>query len=330
MTAFQLKNEVLTIIILAGITIFSLPSCTHEPAGIEDMEAICFDSQVLPLLQTSCGTSGCHGSGSIEGGFDVSNYQAVMKAVSPGDPRGSELYHVLTAINSETMMPPDGPLTREQRTTIEVWIAQGAENTRCEGGENNEVCFVQDILPMMLSSCGITGCHDATTHEEGYVLTDYNSIMAKGIQPYDPNDSEIFDVVTETGDDRMPPSPRNPLTPDQVAALRQWILDGAQNSDCPDNACDTTGTISFSAQVNPVLQTNCVGCHNSTLASGGVNLSSYAHVATHANTLRNGTSLLIGAITRQAGFQPMPPSFSLNACDIRTIELWIGQGAAEN
>ncbi len=331
-----IKNTFLSVILLTPILFLSLSSCTHDPVGIGELDTVCFETEVLPLLQTSCGMTGCHGSGSEAEGFDVSNHQTILQAVNPGDPRSSKLYKVITDINGENMMPPDRALSLNQRTTIQVWIAQGANETQCGGGNGgggggtNGICFVQDILPMMVSSCGTTGCHDAVSHEEGYVLINYSTIVQNGIQPYNPNDSKIYEVVTTSGEDRMPPSPRLPLTSVQIAALRQWILDGAQNSDCPGNVCDTTGTISYSSQINPVLLANCTGCHNSTLASGGVNLQGYAQAALYAQTLRNGTPVLTGVIKKMSGFQPMPPSFSLDACNIRKIELWIEQGVTNN
>jgi hypothetical protein len=257
--------------------------------------------------------------------------------VTPGDPHGSKLYRVITSINGEDMMPPSQPLTKEQRTLIQIWIAQGANNTVCDGsnggndGSNTDsVCFVQDILPVILSSCGTTGCHDAATHEEGYVLTDYANILKKGIVPGNASGSKIYKVVTDNGEDRMPPSPRSPLTSSQIASLRQWIQDGAKNSNCPPAACDTTGTVSFSSQVFPLLQSNCIGCHNNSSANGGVNLSTYNLVKTNAETLRSGTPLIQGVIRRMPGFIAMPQTFALDECSIRKIELWIAQGMQNN
>jgi hypothetical protein len=95
--------------------------------------------------------------------------------------------------------------------------------------------------------------------------------------------------------------------------------------------CDTTGTISFSS-VDSVLQNNCVSCHNSSSASGGVNLDGYANVYPYATVLRNNTPILQGAIRRMTGFVPMPelPTPALDECSIRKIELWIEQGAQQN
>jgi hypothetical protein len=112
-----------------------LPSCTHDPIGIEELDTVCFDTRVFPIIQTSCGISGCHNGVSGEEGFDASNYESIMKAVTPGDPRGSTLYKVITDIHGEHMMPPDLPLNKEQRTLIQVWIAQGAIETHCTGSD---------------------------------------------------------------------------------------------------------------------------------------------------------------------------------------------------
>jgi hypothetical protein len=114
------------------------------------------------MLQTSCGMTGCHGNGSAEEGFDVSSYETIMQSVTPGDPRTSTLYRVITDYNGETFMPPDQPLTREQRTIIQLWILQDAKNTTCGfvpggGGTvyNDTICFVQNILPLYFQLCHV-------------------------------------------------------------------------------------------------------------------------------------------------------------------------------
>jgi hypothetical protein len=316
---------------LPVIMFFLLSSCTLEPDNISDIEAVCFDTQVLPILKTSCGISGCH-DGSEEH-FTLGGYVSVMDLVQPGDPRGSKLYKIITDIRNDDMMPPDNPLSRTQRNIIQVWIAQGANETLCnqDTGEFpiDRICFVQDILPVILSSCGVPGCHDQVTAEEDYVFTDYSGIM-DGIEPFDLNDSEIYESVTETGDDIMPPPPRAPLTAQQIDALKEWIEDGATNSDCPGSSCDSSGIISYISQVDPFLKNACIGCHNSTLANGNVNLAGYANVSIQASNLRNGIPLIIGSMKRMSSFVAMPPAYSADDCNIILVEKWIEQGAENN
>jgi uncharacterized membrane protein len=321
-------------------------SCTHDVLIIDELDEVCFQEQVLPIIQTSCGISGCHDAGNAEEGFVATDFNNIIQLVKAGDARNSELYKVITAINSPEMMPPDRSLTKEQRQLIAVWIEQGAKNNSCpenpvDTGNTiiiippptpDTLCFAQHVLPILQSSCATTGCHDAATHKEGYNFTSYATLVQKSesIVPFNPNESKVYKVITENGsEDRMPPPPNQPLNSDQIAVIREWILQGAVNSDCPNLVCDTLDIISFSSQVWPVIQNNCTGCHNAVIANGGVTLTNYNDVLS-ATSLVNGTPLIVGSIRRMSGFKAMPPSGVLDECTVRTIELWIEQGAANN
>jgi Planctomycete cytochrome C len=108
-----------------------LQSCKHEPSDISNLQPVCFDTQILSILG-AC--TQCHSGNSHQGGFDPSNYNSVMKSVKPGNPWGSKLYTIVSSPNNPNMMPPKGhnPLSITQRTTIEVWILQGAKETKCD------------------------------------------------------------------------------------------------------------------------------------------------------------------------------------------------------
>ena len=314
-----------------------LPACHQESLLIEDMDTVCFYGQVMPVLQTSCGIAGCH-DGSQEG-FLAAGYSSVMQSVVPGDPRGSKLYQVITDINGEEMMPPDRPLTQDQRSVIQVWIAQGALETTCDTGNggvviiipSDSICFVQDILPLFLSNCAMSSCHDGLSQEEDdlYALNSYATIRAH-VVPFNPSESEVYKAVTGSGEEFMPPPPKSPLTNAQKELMRKWIAEGALNSDCPGATCDTLNPVGFTTQVKPIIDSYCVGCHNASSSNGGVNLNGYDQVKKYAETFRNGTPLLVGTIRHMTGFKAMPPSSALDECSIRKIELWIEQGKLNN
>jgi hypothetical protein len=148
------------------------------------------------------------------------------------------------------------------------------------------------------------------------------------IVPGNPNESYIYQVITAGGEDGMPPN--NPLPTQQIDTFRKWIAQGAINSDCPSQSCDTTGTVLFLTQVWPIIQNNCLGCHSGTSPSGGVSLSNYQNVKVYADNIRNGTPVIDGAISQMTGFFAMPPSGKLDKCLIRKVELWIQQGKLNN
>jgi hypothetical protein len=318
-----------------------LPSCTHDPAGIDNLDPVCFDTQVMPILVSSC--LKCH-DGSTEG-FTMGNYTEVMKYVTAGDPRNSKLYQSITDINGENLMPPDHPLSQDNRTIIEVWIAQGAPDLKCstdttsgsgggDGGNlkscSDSIYFAQKILPLITSNCA--WCHDGKSHGEEdnlFHLDSYETIR-QYVNPSDPSSSKLYRVLSENGEDLMPPPPNPTINNADKAMLLTWITEGAMNNSCTVGICDTTGAITYTSQIVPIIQHNCIGCHTPPYNQGGIDLTGYTQVKALAETLRpnspDGIPVIIGAVRRVAGFKSMPTTYALDECSIRTIELWIAQG----
>lgn len=191
----------------------------------------------------------------------------------------------------------------------------------------DSVYFETDVLPILISNCAITTCHDASSRQEGIDLTSYQAVLNSGvIKVNDPADSDLYEAITDTDPDKvMPPPPRTKLNADQAALILKWIQQGAQNLSCDAGGCDTTN-ITYSATVAPLLQAQCTGCHSGTSPSGGISLSTHAGVAAMAN---NGK--LYGAIAHQPGFSAMPQGGNqLPDCQIKQIQLWIDAGAPNN
>lgn len=190
----------------------------------------------------------------------------------------------------------------------------------------DSVYFQNQVLPLLISSCGVTGCHDAGTATEGVVLVDYASVIQTGkVRAGNANDSELYEVLTDDDpEDRMPPSDRQPLTQEQIAMIGKWINQGAKNNAC-DAGCDTVA-VSFAAHIQPLMQNNCAGCHSGASPSGGIGLTNYNEIAAAANGGR-----LLGAIRQDAGFSPMPQNGNkLNICQITQVKKWIENGTPQN
>ncbi len=89
---------------------------------------------------------------------------------------------------------------------------------------------------------------------------------------------------------------------------------------------DTCGldNITYSSDIQPLLEVSCVSCHNSTNSNGGINLDSYENASDAANSGK-----LLGAVKQESGFAAMPPSGRLDSCQIARIEEWIDKGLPE-
>jgi uncharacterized membrane protein len=108
--------------------------CRHDENDFSNIEQVCFNPDVQAIFTANCAISGCHSSPGGESGLVLDNYQGIMEGITPGDPLNSEIYKAITNEWIE-MMPPDNPLTEQQRTIIRIWIEQGAENTNCSQGK---------------------------------------------------------------------------------------------------------------------------------------------------------------------------------------------------
>ena len=100
-------------------------------------------------------------------------------------------------------------------------------------GGSSLVCFESQILPIFTSNCAKSGCHAVGSSQDGYTLDSYNGIRFsnnKGIKPGDPNDSEIYEAITENDVNKRMPLGEPALSAAQVALIKQWILEGAQNT----------------------------------------------------------------------------------------------------
>jgi len=92
-----------------------------------------------------------------------------------------------------------------------------------------------------------------------------------------------------------------------------------------DPPCDTTD-VSFTQEIVPILNQNCVVCHSGATPASNLLLDQYDEVKVVAN---NGA--LWGAINHESGFPAMPLNApKLDDCDIQKIGAWINLGALEN
>ncbi len=99
----------------------------------------------------------------------------------------------------------------------------------------SNINFAREIQPLLATKC--VRCHGPETAEAGLRFDQRQAALAKlesgnqAIVPERPDESEILKRVTADESERMPPE-GEPLTEQQVATIRQWIVAGA---DWPDH-----------------------------------------------------------------------------------------------
>ena len=113
-----------------ALSMFQL-QCRHDGIDVSSLNKVCFQRDVLPIFQNSCGTSNCHSATRGKAGLVLTDYTSIMKAITPSDPYKSKAYQAITGKGFTQLMPPSGALSENERILIRVWIQQGAANTTC-------------------------------------------------------------------------------------------------------------------------------------------------------------------------------------------------------
>lgn len=193
-------------------------------------------------------------------------------------------------------------------------------DTECDP---NTVYFINDVLPIIQSSCAISGCHGSGSAQDGVDLSTYAGIMEE-VQAFDANDSKLYKVMIDNdNNDVMPPSPYNRLNADQILLIKNWINQGAQNNECTD--CNTT-SVTYSQTILPIINASCKGCHSGTSPDGGISYTNYTEIKESALS-----GSLMGVVNHANGYVAMPYNQSkLSDCKIEQLTIWVNAGAPNN
>ncbi len=188
------------------------------------------------------------------------------------------------------------------------------------------VCFESEVLPLFVTYCSTSGCHNAVDHVEGYDLSTYDGVM-RGVDAGRPRNSKVYEAMTKGGEEAMPPSGSPQPTATQVALIGQWITEGANNTtNCATAGCDTSAAVTYSGDIEPVLQTFCIGCHSSGSPSAGLDLTDFNTVKANSQSGR-----IQGSMTADPNYKTMPPGGALvPSCVVDKIDKWVANGAPHN
>ena len=120
---------IITTVSIVSMSALTLFSCTKDKVEIDvnSINANCPDTiscatQVEPVLNQSCATSGCHGGGGSTNGYDLTNHANVSA-------NANIILSVIRHESGVTPMPSGGAqLPDSVAQHIECWISQGKLN----------------------------------------------------------------------------------------------------------------------------------------------------------------------------------------------------------
>lgn len=183
---------------------------------------ICFQQNVLPIFVFKCSTTGCHNATDNAAGYDLSNYEGIMKGVTEKHPLQSKVYTVINGNNPS--MPVGGKLSRKEVSYIKLWIKMGAQNTvnyftTCD---TSVVTYSGVIAPFITDWC--VGCHNPGNMGGGYDLSNYT-----GVKNSITSGRLLGTLKHSAGFSPMPQGTAK-LSDCDIAKVEKWINGGYPNN----------------------------------------------------------------------------------------------------
>jgi uncharacterized membrane protein len=218
--------------------------------------------------------------------------------------------HDIITVNSNVSLEP-------------VVVVKPPTTTTPTGGTpapvSDTVCFNTDVLPLYVSYCGSSGCHNDASHRSGVITTDYGHLM-NGIRAKNSNNSRYYTIIGNGMPSRSSPQ----MTATHIALIKKWIDQGALNTQCT-NVCDTN-SYTYANAIQTIISTNCGGCHGTKPGSANIYLGDYASAKTYITANASTFLNAINYVSTIAVSKRMPPSAKLVDCKIIQIQKWIQKG----
>lgn len=113
-----------------------------------------------------------------------------------------------------------------------VMMAVVSSSTLTSADESGDALFENQIRPVLLEKC--FSCHGGNKVSGGLKMDSRESLMTGGdsgaaIMPNDPDNSLLIKAISRHDDvSPMPPEKKDALRPEQIAAFKQWIREGAE------------------------------------------------------------------------------------------------------
>jgi cytochrome c551/c552 len=136
--------------------------------------------------------------------------------------------------------------------------------------------FEKKIRPLFAARC--VSCHNQKASAGGLDLSVVAAVARGGksgpiVSKEDPARSRILEVTSHRDAVKMPPDGKLPDA--TLADLRAWVAAGAPMPDYKPTG-NTAGF--FEERIRPIFSTSCVACHNESLKTAGLDLSTPAAI----------------------------------------------------
>ncbi|MBS1505125.1 MAG: hypothetical protein JSS79_00655 [Bacteroidetes bacterium] len=184
-------------------------------------DTVYFANTILPLINSVCGKSGCHGT-TNRNAFSMTTYSSIVRRLGTINSLNNSLKEMASKRNSNYVAP-----TSDQVAQLQKWINQGAKNNTCNGCDTTKFTYAAVIAPIISTYC--KGCHSGTSASAGVDLSSITTIQAELTSNPGRLLGSIQWVSPYTGTKEMPQG-GSKLPDCYITQIKKWIAAGAPNN----------------------------------------------------------------------------------------------------
>jgi len=208
-------------ILYIPIIIMLISSCQHEaiwkPTSNSGKE-VCFETEILPIVVSSCALPNCHAAGSEE--RTLNSYESLMASgyIKKEEASKSKIIKVLSHSDSdERMPPPPNPAWSAERIQLMLdWIEQGAKNTTNCGPACDTTSFTYTKVKGIIDQY-CSGCHLSYSTGGGILLDSYSNIKAQA------QSGKLSGSIRRLSGFKPMPQGGNQLPECTIRVIEKWI-----------------------------------------------------------------------------------------------------------
>jgi hypothetical protein len=196
------------------------PAGSNPSNGTTASDTVCFNTEILPLYVSYCGSAGCHDVASHREGVITTSYAYIMQGIRAKNVSKSEYFTII----GDDMPPRSSPqMTAAHLVSIKKWIEQGALNTNCTNVCDTTVFTYTGAIQTILSNnCG--GCHGSKPGSANIYLGDYASTKAYVTANKSIFINSINYLPSLAVSKRMPPAGK--MVDCKILQIQKWIDNG--------------------------------------------------------------------------------------------------------
>jgi uncharacterized membrane protein len=210
-------------------TTIIISSCQHEAiwkptvsrSTTQPGDLICFETEILPLLNSGCSRPECHAPGSDEPALNAYSSLMASEYIKTEEPSKSKIIKYLTHSDSDKRMPPppDPAWSAEKIQLLLNWIEQGAQNTtNCGSACDTAVFTFTKVKSILDQNC--SGCHLSAGSGGGILLDTYANIKIQA------QNGKLKGSIRRLSGYQPMPKNTNQLPDCTIRVIEKWIESG--------------------------------------------------------------------------------------------------------